>query len=230
MTIKDIFAGIDGTGSHEQGWIPGLVWSRGNVDKPGRRAANSHVYDFYCRLATHGGRKEYFEGPSHVIFGGDVPRLTSQVVEFLKRELRAHPHARVSLVGHSRGGLVAIEAARRMRRWCKVHFLGLYDAVDRTSSVGKLGFRDDIVIENVNVVYHAIRSPRHDGRWYFGYAGTKVSADVREYRPEYFETQHGNLGGGHEKDGRIDIGEMRCAVAAHQRMREMARAAGLTIT
>ncbi|MFH1119824.1 MAG: hypothetical protein V1775_08365 [Bacteroidota bacterium] len=209
----EIFAGIDGTLSYD--WI----------NQPGGMATNSHIYDFYRKLNTQGGFKEYFEGPR--LSGGDVQQIVHNVEDYIRTHLKKRPGARVSLFGHSRGGFVAILVAKRLKGTCIVHFLGLYDAVDRTSGV------DCDTIENVVAAYHAIRDWSRGDRIYFGNTGLKFAQSVR-YTPQTFWAAHGAIGGDYEKIPSKESGfkasmDRFQGQAAHSWMLECARNEGLLV-
>lgn len=96
----------------------------------------------------------------------------------------------VSLVGHSRGGLIAITVARSLAcHGVRVHFLGLYDAVDRAIQV------DGERITNVDHTVHARRHPAMNSRSTFGNTGTESAGD---YDQRFFLTSHGGIGGSPE--------------------------------
>lgn len=166
-----ILAAIDGTGSRQ--------WRRPD-------GSNSHTHRFYQHFLEKGGRKMYLDGPDD--FGIAVQPLINGVVYFIQRSLQESPDAEVCLIGHSRGGFIAMVAASRLASVKRVHFLGMYDAVDRTHGV------DQLWVTNVNVAYHAIRDPSVRSRSYFGNAGLHGGADVKLVK-QYFKTTHGGIGG-----------------------------------
>lgn len=101
--MKYILAAIDGTSSSS--WI---------VDSGG-----SSTYRFFDRFETNWGRKEYFPGPNDGMTGGDCEDIVLNVIHFilhsyyeiLQSEQSRAPQIKVFLVGHSRGGYIAIRAA-----------------------------------------------------------------------------------------------------------------------
>lgn len=99
---------------------------------------------------------------------------------------------KVCIVGHSRGGLVAVMVAERLRMYdLPVYFMGLYDAVDR--AVCSIGC-DAAIITNTQHVYHARRDPRLDSRSSFGNDAV-MPAGTSWYHEEFFMTSHGGIGG-----------------------------------
>jgi len=125
---------------------------------------------------------------------------------------------RFIMIGHSRGGHIIIHLAAMMKY--RTHFMGLYDAVERTDTT----FWDDSrAIYNVDHIYHAIRDVTVGSRTtrklnfgvnnilfgsvgfeLAGYAVSKLmdfdntgtnSGDGGEYVPKMFKTSHGGIGG-----------------------------------
>lgn len=92
----------------------------------------------------------------------------------------------ICLIGHSRGGHVALVVAQRL--YIKVQMLGLYDAVDRSPV-----FSPDSV-SNVNYVYHALRG-LNDSRTSFGNTGPIKSNPANKIFVKKFKTSHGGIGG-----------------------------------
>ncbi len=95
---------------------------------------------------------------------------------------------RICLVGHSRGGMIAICAAPRLP--LPVYFMGLYDAVDMHPTL------DGDRIHNADIIYHAIRHEIMDSRSSWGNAG--ISSSSPNYHRRHFRTSHGGLGGSPE--------------------------------
>jgi pimeloyl-ACP methyl ester carboxylesterase len=216
----DIFAGIDGTLSHND-----VVWDHlfgPWMSNPGGNAENSHVYRFYQRLVTKGDAKSYFEGPG--ITGNNVPDIAHNVTEFISRALLRYPNGRVSIVGHSRGGFIAILVAKALAGISKVHFLGLYDAVDRCATA-------DVEIENAANVFHAVRSPWRLSRHYFGNTGRSDRTKVAfNYVEEMFYAAHGAIGGDLPKNSTFnDMMDKINGPRAHEWMRQNARNCGLRL-
>jgi hypothetical protein len=173
-----ILAGIDGTGSRE--WL----------EKDG---SNSHVYQFVQDFDTRTHLKQYFHGPGTT--GLEVGPIVDMVCRFVKFALELSPDKDVSLIGHSRGGLIAILAAKRLDM--TIRFLGLYDAVDMA-----LGPDAIEIPTNVQMAFHARRHPSVHSRVYFGNTGTRHALDKDpngldcHYLEEFFRTTHGGIGGG----------------------------------
>jgi pimeloyl-ACP methyl ester carboxylesterase len=130
--------------------------------------------------------KKYIPGPSTL--GIEVNGIVKEVLEFINNCLRKAPQARISLVGHSRGGLIAVLAAEEFKR--SIHFLGLYDAVDR-----HMGRGAKWIPGNVLTVYHARRDPSVQSRVYFGNTATHWDPAKTSYLWKYFRATHGGIGG-----------------------------------
>lgn len=182
-----ILAAIDGTGS--QDWI--------NED-----VSNSHVAKFFDDFDTKGGVKKYFHGPKYDL-GGDSLPIMMKVLIFINKHIEIarntimigppqkgqtiewEEYVRICLVGHSRGGLIAIATAARLQM--PVYFMGLYDAVDRAGDL------DGSEIINTQIIYHAIRDSSIGSRKLFGNDGLSAKGGI--FKTEYFTTSHGGIGG-----------------------------------
>lgn len=105
---------------------------------------------------------------------------------------------RICLVGHSRGGLIAVMVANMLRDLrVPVELLCLYDAVDRY-------YRGDAsTIRNVRWAFHALRDPSMWSRVSFGNDALSISGGI--LRKETFRTSHGGIGG--DPDMSIDDDE-----------------------
>lgn len=116
-----------------------------------------------------------------------------QVAELLRQQMVEN--IKICIVGHSRGGLVAVMVAERLRLLrLPVYFMGLYDAVDRAScSIGC----DASTITNTQHVYHARRDPRMESRGSFGNDAV-MPAGTSWYHEQFFMTSHGGIGGSPE--------------------------------
>lgn len=103
-----------------------------------------------------------------------------------KQKISSQHHLRVILIGHSRGGALAVDIARRLKeRNIQVYFMGLFDAVDMSTHI------EGTIITNTRYVAHAKRALSMFSRPYFvrgGMIGDQVS--------EAFDTSHGGVGGG----------------------------------
>ncbi len=129
------------------------------------------------------------------------PRDRKNLRVFFKDKIR------ICLVGHSRGGMIAIEAARHMP--LPVYFMGLYDAVNMSPN-----HTDNNKIHNVDYTYHAMRDRtlirsrqnRHPWTKYipsvqtqayhlfteWGNCGTESSGNL--YKKTFY-TSHGGING-----------------------------------
>ncbi len=173
-----IIAGIDGTGSRT--WLP--------------VRHGSAVQRLIHLVDAQGGEARYFHGPDSVLLGLDSSAILAEVVDFLQRAyrqalalrdaLQTNAPPRIALLGHSRGGLVAILAAARAP--VCVDFLGLLDAVDRNPFLGAE------TIRNVRFTAHARRHPTIGSRPSYGATG--LSSDGA-YEQHFFHTSHGGIGG-----------------------------------
>ena len=138
-----ILVAIDGTGSREFAAECGAKYMQGNCQ--------SHVRRFFLQYS--GTEKEYFHGPP-----GDARHLKGAIASAAAKEIENNAYAwvcrmwcnkksksgerkAIDIVGHSRGGYIAMQLARRLQTHgcnCKdgtcrpvmVRFVGLYDPVD----------------------------------------------------------------------------------------------------
>lgn len=200
-----ILVAIDGTGSGTD--------EKGSAGWRKSGGSNSSVYKFCQDFKTPFGFKKYFDGPSEKLTGQDSIDIYVNAFGFLtdafisaQKQLRDKfiyikdwneqktevlKNIQICLIGHSRGGLIAIEIAKKFPLK-RTYFMGLYDAVDRQP------FFDGSVISNVDVLYHAMRNPDTFSRSLFSNAGTNISADVKSRNTKTFFTSHGGIGGDSE--------------------------------
>jgi pimeloyl-ACP methyl ester carboxylesterase len=167
-----VLAAIDGTDSKTWRWSTGL---------------NSHVFKFHRDFRTPDPKHQtnYADGPN--TSGFNVSSIVKEICGFLNKALADFSPAHVALVGHSRGGLIAVLAARELGT--PIEFMGLYDAVDR-----HIGPSGAVIPKNVKVVYHAMRDPSVQSRVYFGNTATQAEAGVK-YVSRHFKATHGGIGG-----------------------------------
>ena len=173
----------------------------------------SFVKRFHDNAAI--GEKYFAEGPANQVFGSDSGGILDGAWSFLRKGLGRRPEAKVVLVGHSRGGHMVTALAIRLAQfkvgdfqtkmtspgWKNpnptqlVHFLGLYDAVDRTR---KYGGDTSVVPSNVVHFAHAKRSPELGSRSSFGNTATRVNTSnvhLKNYAAKPFRATHGAIGG-----------------------------------
>lgn len=173
---------------------------------------NSHVWNFVHDFATPDTRKRYFDGPGDLGFNtgtivdSGFSFVTACLAEMMNERKAllnrsglalADLNVRISLIGHSRGALIAIRIAKRLRDHklhtnvptLSVHFMGLYDAVDR-----QIGEGGDTIPGNVAAAYHALRDPTVQSRSWFGNTGTKAHPPCR-YTSKVFTATHSGVGG-----------------------------------
>ena len=187
-----ILAAVDGTGSAD--------WRRSD-------GTNSHVYRFYNDFYSNGGMRCYCHGPN--TSGTNLPAIITSAYEWIidsMEYLMKHwslPQGKVKvvLVGHSRGATAAIALANKLKKGgirvassksvvapVNVHFMGLYDTVNRSST------SIDTDLSNVTFCYHATRmkistDPDLGSRGSFGLV------NVPEAIKDSFDTSHGGIGG-----------------------------------
>lgn len=197
--MKYILAGVDGTGS--QTWLPESGGSAvlrfvGDFDAQGGDKAYFHGPSHEATGSDSGAILQSVLGFIHGAYQRatnirlpwdgppDLPiaqreRNRRQILDAMSDQV-----VKIVLVGHSRGGLIAILAAARLQP--PVEFLGLFDAVDRVFGP------DAGTIRNVRTTYHALRHPAMDSRSYFGNTGRRSEG---RYVERMFRTSHGGVGG-----------------------------------
>lgn len=179
----------------------------------------SYVRRFYDRFAGAQKRFFEGPGSGTMgglrgLIGTDVDDIEERAWNSLRRLIRVAGDTRdtrISLVGHSRGGHIVCAIARRLMGLhvggmtpvmhapgtrvrqgppYRVHFLGLYDAVDMTWNSGNT----DRIPRNVNWYVHAMRSPELGSRSSWGNTGM---ADLcsQQVQTRYFQATHGAIGG-----------------------------------
>ena len=159
-----------------------------------KKGRNSFVHNFF-RDYTGPGVARFWDGPN--LFGGGVQSTVNEVYTSICDALKANPGEEINLVGHSRGGLIAILVAKKLHdKPCPcaaniIRFMGLYDAVARylPDIWGPTG---TTIPNNVDYVAHARRNPDVHSRPYFGNTGTSGG---RYYAEQYFWVTHSGAGG-----------------------------------
>lgn len=179
---------IDGTGSTD--WFA----DRKSFDQTTNRR-KSHSHNFFRDYPLAKGESAYFlHGPIYTTFGEDCPKIFEQATKYLDRELTIDPTQTINIVGHSRGGFVALQLAWYLKsKGYRVNFLGLYDAVDRTPTMGS----DHRIPSNVDHAAHAIRNPNVGSRKAFGNAdgGPEDLTKMKSCERELFFGTHAAIGG-----------------------------------
>jgi hypothetical protein len=181
----------------------------------------SYTMRLHGRIDIPSADKFYHRGPDANATGSEAMQIAEGAWRWLTNGLARDPKAKVILIGHSRGGRLVTELAVRLSRcapgsfvtkigeaqpeekepqWSggmrltyqKVHFLGLYDAVD----VG-LGLGDNTVVpQNVVWLYHARRDPLIGSHSAWGNSATLTEkSDPEHYHDRTFLGTHGALGG-----------------------------------
>ncbi len=173
---------------------------------------NSSVKNFYHDSGIDRKLKFYYPGPKSTFTGADWIAIRDQVKKDVNAIARQHGEGdffngyqctigrktsfRFILIGHSRGGHIAIHLAAMLKY--RTYFMGLYDAVERTET----SWDESKVIYNVDNVFHARRDPGIGSRPYFGNTGLKTG-DGGIYIEEFFQTSHGGVGGDPVVEGNV---------------------------
>jgi pimeloyl-ACP methyl ester carboxylesterase len=114
----------------------------------------------------------------------------NEAYQRIAEALKANPNEGIDIVGHSRGGLIGILVAKKLKKenpCARVHFLGLYDAVDRY-----LLANAGTIPDNVENVAHARRNSEVHSRDTFGNTGTSGG---QKYVERFFWVTHSGAGG-----------------------------------
>lgn len=229
---KYILAAIDGTGSHE--------WRNAT-------GSNSHTYQFYQKMNLQRGKKAYWDGPGEwtggVILGHGSEATKKSAINFINAEVENmtglpkskafatysasdrrlirenYGHRlRVILVGHSRGGMIAITTTSKINY--PIYFLALYDAVN-------MNFAQECdYIHNVDYTYHAMRNPIMRSRYTWGNCGTdggtrynksgntpvSTLTSAGHYQYKYFSTSHGGINGDPQLHPKGAVDDIACSV------------------
>lgn len=179
--MKYIIVGIDGTDSKK--------W-RGESDQ-------SHVFDFVNRFGKGSlyVKRKYFHGPD--LRGTDVRKISQRAENFISRSIvslfpnfsYANKDLKIIIIGHSRGAFIALDVARKLKHinpFVKIDFLGLYDAVKRTTTLENV----TSIPNNVKHSFHAIRANKVASRLTFGGMTLNGLTETKVFR-----TSHGGIGG-----------------------------------
>lgn len=217
----DILVAVDGTCSRKDVNLPRDEHGKVIVSKIGG-PVTSHVWNFYHRFEFTHGHKYYFDGPDTLGFktGHIIDHGLERVKQQLHAALDSRKHRittnnttlaqlgiRVVLVGHSRGGLIVMMIARHLQALklhpkiphVHVHFMGLYDAVDRHIGEGRMQiFGGAKIPGNVLEARHALRdttvSSWKRGVIAFGNTGEEAESGCHLIK-EVFTATHSSMGG-----------------------------------
>lgn len=190
---------IDGSGSKE--------WRK-------KDGSNSYIQQFNDKFEGSNVFKNFLDGPS--FHGLECGGIASEAINFINISLSkikylygrfnsseptTHDNSflaktmsiyddrkiRIVIVGHSRGGAIATYVASQLR--FPVYFLGLYDAVNSSSTIPNTD-----VIKNVQYAYHAKRNLKRS-RLDIMFNQTALSNVSGLYVDAEFSTSHGGIGG-----------------------------------
>ena len=126
----------------------------------------SHVFNFVNDYDAPDAKKNYLDGPDSSV-NGTTSEVRGKIAEGFQWVCETYCKSKCSepidIVGHSRGGLIAIEIARRLdTTGCScmsppvpVRFLGLYDPVDMTPGIGAI----ETIPGNVQHCTHLLAIP-----------------------------------------------------------------------
>lgn len=203
---RSMLVGFEGTGEQTFGttnWASNVYGRRSFVNRCVERAVEPEY-------------AKYMAGPD--AGGRELGNILSDAIDFytLKKTQaeRKGEALRVSIVGYSRGGYLALCFAKylQLEERARVKFLGLFDAVARdfTGSVPKK-YRAYKVPENVSICYHALRKENHSREW-FANTGLEVENGDTAFKKKVLGGTHAALGGfpmdtpeRHSMQGMVDM-------------------------
>ncbi|MEP2307244.1 RHS repeat-associated core domain-containing protein, partial [Rhodopirellula bahusiensis] len=217
---------IDGTGSKD--WS---VHPDGTDPNTGRRKSHSHNFYVDYVLAP-GESKFFFHGPCNEATGSDSDDIFRGALKKLAGVLNKNPQQEVNIVGHSRGGYIAMELARHLQsNGYRVNFLGLYDAVDMAPGFGEA----ETIPSNVDYAAHALSNPSLRNRPYFNTAdhGAEDLSKMTRCDIRMFRATHGGVGGapyaGGYRGRTTPALEKNVSAEVDRWMRDRAQGAGVNI-
>lgn len=176
------YAGVDGTSTEEETY------------------KDTYWYSFINRLFRNELVKFtepwYLRGP--YLSGRDTALRAEEAYKHVKAMWTSGKAKAIFLGGHSRGGAAVIEVAKwlKERDNIPVECLILFDAVDRTHTLGDI-FQNTPIADTVKRVIHARRNiPLSRSRLSFGNCGTTFENDSKTILfQEYFWATHSAVGG-----------------------------------
>lgn len=159
LPVKPIVVGIGGSGSREYR----------EEEKPPGEEENppEHVQNIVKDFDALEDDKKYIDGPpggqlltdiKETLFSDSCQRIEDEAAEFIYQRLSENPDAPIYLFGHSRGGYIVMNLARRLgNEGIDVRYLGAYDPVDMQIGYG----RSDLIPPNVEyyTVTHVPEEP-----------------------------------------------------------------------
>lgn len=156
-----------------------------------RAMGGSFVSELFHEWEALGRRSWFSRGPNWS--GMSDPIILKQAVRQVETWTSEGDHE-IVLAGYSRGGLVSIALASRIRQedWgknLKIRCLALFDAVDRDIALGGA-----VIPGNVANAYHALRDPAVGSRPTFGNCGLVAEPGVHFITKVFYGT-HSALGG-----------------------------------
>ncbi len=176
-----IYAGIDGTSTEEETYEATYKYSF--INRLFRRELVQFLDTWYLR------------GP--YLSGFDTSERAEACYDWVKEQWTSGAAKAIFLGGHSRGGAAVIEVAKwlKERDNLPVECLILFDAVDRTNTLGGV-FRNTPIASNVKKVIHARRDiMRTHSRMSFGNCGTTYESSQTPLFQQYFFATHSGVGG-----------------------------------
>ena len=193
MIAGSILVAIDGTGSEAFSTSPDYYITAAD----GTVRTQSSVRNFYDDY--YGIRKAYRHGPAGWVFvAGEMEAIHNGVMSWLTMAWLENRNRPIDMVGHSRGGYVAMEVARDLLTEglagfgpVSVRFLGLYDPVDMA-----LGYGDaETISANVEMAALIFAAGTSEevgiaGKYEYLDDGTPIPVELRS-RAEFNRADHG---------------------------------------
>ncbi|QDG74606.1 LysM peptidoglycan-binding domain-containing protein [Labrenzia sp. PHM005] len=178
-----IFAGVDGTGPDDDTQYKN-DFKNSFVNQMGR-IGHWQGYSYYTRGPTMAGTET--GGLAINTFAVTMANYTR------RRAMSPNKVPAVFLAGYSRGGAAILKTANMLNKAnVPVECLVLFDAVDRTTTIGD---DDTYVPPNVRTCLHVRRDPSARSRTNFGYCHATPKSPATQYTEKYFFCTHGGVGG-----------------------------------
>ena len=172
-----IYAGVDGTS-----------------DENDEQYKVTFEKSFVNQLQHQFEKSFYHRGP--YTWGMDTAAYARKAFDFVVAHYQ--PGDCVFLAGYSRGGAAAIEIAYWLKYEKKipVECLILFDPVDRSTTLGRWGFRNTPIVDTVRKALYFQRNKwTTRSRISFGNCGYTKENDGMEYFYQQFHATHGGVGG-----------------------------------
>jgi LysM domain len=183
-----IFAGIDGTSSET-----------GTENMPGgyqQTFLNSFVNRLQRNEVVRFADTWYLRGP--YTSGLDTADRAKRCYDWVSEQWKTGKAKAIFLGGYSRGAAAVLEVSKwlKERDNIPVECLIMFDAVDRTNTIGDPTWTNTKIPSTVGLAIHPMRNIKTTlSRLSFGWTGTYRESSATAYFENLFFATHGGLGG-----------------------------------